>query len=226
MKVRWNTTLAELERAQLLQPALDSYVNDLPSGLTGKPRRVAQARKKKWEMSSWDWEFVSKLVKGLEVLKLCMLEFSRKGVPTITKVLPLYKLVEVTLTALATKHAVDEPRLRGALRAGAAVATKYISNALVGDYALLASVLHPAMRVAFFAGEQWDSSVAIRARQLLLDIVKKYAEAQQVEDDSEPSGGIGMNSAPKSSGDTAHLSVFCDGHCAQCGPGHNDSKSS
>jgi hypothetical protein len=70
-----------------------------------------------------------------QVLELCTLEFSKKSVPTITKVLPLYKLMEVTLTALATTHREDEPTL--ALLAGAAVATKYIYNALFGDYVLL-----------------------------------------------------------------------------------------
>ncbi|KAJ6590812.1 hypothetical protein B0H10DRAFT_1628179, partial [Mycena sp. CBHHK59/15] len=174
MKVRWNTTLAELERAQLLQPAFDVFVSKLPNGLTGKAKRVMQARKQKWEMSSGDWEFVDKLVKALEVLKLCTLEFSKKSVPTITKVLPLYKLMEVTLTALAMMHKEDEPTLSAALLAGAAVATKYFSNALCGDYVLLGAVLHPAVRIAFCKGEQWDPSVAIRARQLLLDIVKRY----------------------------------------------------
>jgi hypothetical protein len=82
MKVRWNTTLAELARAQLLQPvrgslfviiythssqAFDAFVSKLPNGLNGKPKQVAQARRKKWEMSSGDWEFVDKLVKALEV---------------------------------------------------------------------------------------------------------------------------------------------------------------
>jgi hypothetical protein len=77
------------------------------------------------------------MVDIFQVLKLCMLEFSKKSVPTITKVLPLYKLMEVTLTALATAHKEDEPTLSAALLAGAAVATKYISNALFGDYVLL-----------------------------------------------------------------------------------------
>ncbi|KAJ7881550.1 hypothetical protein B0H14DRAFT_2565780 [Mycena olivaceomarginata] len=138
---------------------------------TGVRERAAD-RKKKSEMLSGDWEFVDKPFKALEVLELCTLEFSKKSVPTITKVLPLYKLMEVTLTALATTHKEDEPTL--ALLAGAAVATKYISNALFGDYVLLGAV-----HIAFFKGEQWDPSVAIRACQLLLDIVKRYARAGQ-----------------------------------------------
>ncbi|KAJ7708447.1 hypothetical protein B0H16DRAFT_1345051 [Mycena metata] len=204
MKVRWNTTLAELERAQQLQSAFDAFVSDLPKGLTGKAKRVAQSRKKKWEMSSGDWKFTAKLVQALEVLKLCTLEFSTKSVPTITKVLPLYKLVEVTLNELGEKYAEDEPGLSAALLAGATVATKYIFNALFGDYVLLGAVLHPAMRVAFFANDQWDPSVAIRARQLLLNIVKKYAQARQ---DNSP-GRVGTDFAPKSSGETPQLSIF------------------
>jgi hypothetical protein len=42
-------------------------VSELPNGLGGKVKAVATARKKKWEMSSTDWEFVDKLVAALEV---------------------------------------------------------------------------------------------------------------------------------------------------------------
>ncbi|KAF8215023.1 hypothetical protein K438DRAFT_768835 [Mycena galopus ATCC 62051] len=128
-------------------------------------------------MSSADWEFVEKLIKALEVLKLVTLEFSKKSVPTISKILPLYKLMEVTLTSLAAQHSEDEPNLSAALTAGATIATKYISRALFGDYPLLGAVLHPAIRLAFFQSKQWDASVAIRARKLLVDIVKQYAKA-------------------------------------------------
>ncbi|KAJ7863308.1 hypothetical protein B0H14DRAFT_3608551 [Mycena olivaceomarginata] len=75
--------------------AFDVSVSELPNGFTGKAKKVAQARKKKWEMSCGDWEFVDKLVKAFEVLKLCTFEFSKKSVPTITKVLPLYKLRKI-----------------------------------------------------------------------------------------------------------------------------------
>jgi hypothetical protein len=45
--------------------------------------------------------------------------------------------MEVTLTNLAEKYEDDEPNLSAALLAGAAIATKYISKALFGDYPLL-----------------------------------------------------------------------------------------
>ena len=43
----------------------------------------------------------------------------------------------VRLTELAGQYDIEEPSLSAALRARAAVATKYISKTLVGDYVLL-----------------------------------------------------------------------------------------
>jgi hypothetical protein len=36
--------------------------------------------------------------------------------------------------------------------------------------------LHPAIRVDYFKSDQWDTIVAVRAKSLLTDIVKKYAQ--------------------------------------------------
>jgi hypothetical protein len=132
--------------------AFDALVSELSNGLTGKPRQVAQARKEEWQMSSTYWEFIAKLIKALEVRVIIIiiiiffcqtpeilqvlrltLEFSKKKVPTICKVLPLYKLLEVTLTEQATQLKEDEPTLSTALLAGAALAIRYISKALFGD---------------------------------------------------------------------------------------------
>jgi hypothetical protein len=46
---------------------LDTFVADLALGLTGKKKTAALASKKKWEMSSSDWEFIDKLMVALEV---------------------------------------------------------------------------------------------------------------------------------------------------------------
>jgi hypothetical protein len=147
-------------------------VHILRSEIHKKYRHLAFIRSMnvRWNMTlaelvlSGDCEFVDKLVKALEVhnsfffltqnmldicqvFKLCTLEFSKKSVPTKTKVLSLYKLMEVTLTALATNYKEDEPTLCAALLAGAAVATKYISNALFSD-----SVLLGADTISFIIG--------------------------------------------------------------------------
>lgn len=36
-------------------------------------------------------------------------------------------------------------------------------------------MLHPAARLAFFETPDWDAAVAVRARHLLADLVKKYS---------------------------------------------------
>lgn len=65
------------------------------------------------------------------------LEFSKKGVPTIPKILPLYKLMETHLSTLADKHELEEPQLARALRAGSEKAKVYVGKALISDYPLL-----------------------------------------------------------------------------------------
>ncbi|KAJ7797589.1 hypothetical protein B0H14DRAFT_3493573 [Mycena olivaceomarginata] len=132
-------------------------------------------------MLSTDWEFVDKLVAALEVLKLVTLEFSKKSFPTISKVLPLYKLMEVTLTNLAEKYEDNEPNLSVALLAGAAIATNYISKALFSDYPLLGAGKFCILLsgFSFFKSSQWDLSVAVCAKMLLVTIVKKYAKADR-----------------------------------------------
>ncbi|KAF7370112.1 Reverse transcriptase-RNase H-integrase [Mycena sanguinolenta] len=114
---------------------------------------------------------------AIEVLKLVTLEFSKKTVPTICKILPLYKLMESTLTDKATEYEDDEPDLSAALRAGAELTTKYISKALFGDFPLLGAILHPAVRLSFFESKQWDAEIPVRTKRTLIAIVKKYAKA-------------------------------------------------
>ncbi|KAJ6532386.1 hypothetical protein B0H19DRAFT_1081453 [Mycena capillaripes] len=65
-------------------------------------------------------------------------------------------------------------------------------------------VLHPAVRIAFFKGEQWDPSVAVRVRQLLLEIVKRYAQADR---DISPTK-VDAGASPKPSTITARNSIF------------------
>jgi hypothetical protein len=60
----------------------------------------------------------------------------------ISKILPLYKLMVIKLTALAVECLTEEHNLAGALLAGAWMAKKYINKALVGDFALLGAGMH------------------------------------------------------------------------------------
>ncbi|CAK5282924.1 unnamed protein product [Mycena citricolor] len=122
---------------------------------------------------STDWEFVEQLIKALEILELITKEFSLKTVPTLPKVLPFYKLMETDLEA-KSKELCSIPNLSAALLAGSKMATKYINKALEGDYPMLATLLHPALRLRFFQNSNWDPSVANRAKKILVEIVQRY----------------------------------------------------
>lgn len=87
-----------------------------------------------------------------QVLQDATLEFSKKGVPTISKVLPLYKLMETKLATLADEYEADEPEIARALRAGSEKAQLYVGKALLSDYPLLgAGSLSLFLCVSYFS---------------------------------------------------------------------------
>jgi len=72
------------------------------------------------------------------------LEFSQTGVPTISKVLPLYKMIQQHLESALQDPDLIRDRsgqkyrgLKSGLKAGLNKINIYIENALVGDYPLL-----------------------------------------------------------------------------------------
>jgi hypothetical protein len=64
------------------------------------------------------------------------------------------------------------------------------------------------VRIVFFKGEQWDPSVAVRSRQLLLDIVKKYAQADQDSSPTNVESDFDTGAGPKSSNVAAQNTIF------------------
>jgi hypothetical protein len=61
--------------------------------------------------------------------------------------------------------------------------------------------LHPVVRIAYFKGKQWDADVLIRARPLLLDIMKQYTQA----DGKRPATDVAESS---DSGSIPHTTIF------------------
>ncbi|KAF7296753.1 Reverse transcriptase-RNase H-integrase [Mycena indigotica] len=223
MPIRWNTTLAELNRAFTLQLGFDAFVDKLADGLQGKARTAALAKKRNWEMSGDDWTFVKKLIAALGVLELVTLEFSKKNVPTISKVLPLYKLMETKLTAMATEYESAPHGMANALRAGAQIATKYIEKALIGDYALLGAVLHPAIRLAHFQSNVWDATIAVRAKQLLVNIAKEYATSSS---SGQPDAATSDSTSTTTSSASKPVGVFAMAMALNRGSTNSSSTSS
>ncbi|KIJ06033.1 hypothetical protein PAXINDRAFT_158866, partial [Paxillus involutus ATCC 200175] len=61
MEVRWNTTYAEMDRGIKLKPAVNHWVDQLDSSLTGKKKAAATRKKKKWHISHSEWELLERL---------------------------------------------------------------------------------------------------------------------------------------------------------------------
>jgi hypothetical protein len=74
-----------------------------------------------------------------KVIQDATLNLSEKGVPTIRKVLPLYKVVQSHLetSPAAISPADDTCNLRNAIKAGLANLQIHIDKALISDYPLI-----------------------------------------------------------------------------------------
>ncbi|KIK72419.1 hypothetical protein PAXRUDRAFT_22012, partial [Paxillus rubicundulus Ve08.2h10] len=76
MEIRWNTTYTEMDRGTKLKPAVNHWVDQLDSGLTGKKKAMAIHKKKKWHISHSEWELLERLCVVLKDFYEATLDFS------------------------------------------------------------------------------------------------------------------------------------------------------
>ncbi|KAJ7161622.1 hypothetical protein C8R46DRAFT_904718, partial [Mycena filopes] len=165
----------QIERGVTLQPALTRWNAELSRGLTGKKKLAATKKAKRQYLSPNDFDNLRKIV---NILQEATLDLSKKKVPTICKVLPLYKIVQTHLEAQlkAIPLAGDSCNLRPAIQAGLAKLKTHTERALVSDYPLIGAVLHPAIRLVYFESGQWDAGLATRAKIILEHLYDVYKE--------------------------------------------------
>ncbi|KAJ7839377.1 hypothetical protein B0H14DRAFT_2158485, partial [Mycena olivaceomarginata] len=139
MRIRWNTTHAEIERGTLLEPALTRWNSELSRNLTGKKKATATRKAKRQHLSPDDFEDLRRIAGVMKVLQDATLDLSKKGVPTICKVLPLYKIVQehLEISRNAIKPTEDTCNLRAAIAAGLEKLKIHTNKALISDYPLI-----------------------------------------------------------------------------------------
>ncbi|KAF8584650.1 hypothetical protein K439DRAFT_1345601 [Ramaria rubella] len=189
MPVHWNTWYAEIERAIKLKLAINQCIDQLDQGLTGQKKCTAACKKRTWFLSPGDWDMLTRLCKILEIFHQATLELSKAGVPTICKVLPIYKLVEGHLqhTLRDCKLEYDPRGLEKLINAGLTKLNKYLKQAIESDYVLLGAVLHPSIWIAYFEDRTcWDPEVAKRARTLVDHLHDLYTEETQESETQKP----------------------------------------
>ncbi|GJF01034.1 hypothetical protein PsYK624_173400, partial [Phanerochaete sordida] len=174
MPIRWNTKHAEIERASKLKEAVIQWVDSLTHGLTGQKFTAAQRKKTKLYLAPEDWKLLEDILAILEPFKDITLHFSRKGVPTISLVLPLYRKMQTHVKMSQATYSTNAD-LRTGLRLASAKLEVYMTKALTGRYYLLGAVLHPYIRVAYFENaDLWPVDVGQRARELLDEVYNEY----------------------------------------------------
>ncbi|CCO37231.1 hypothetical protein BN14_11386 [Rhizoctonia solani AG-1 IB] len=156
VRVRWNSILAEVRQAILLKPAINQYVATMDEGKTGVALRRARTLKKKWTIIDEEWDALKELVIILEPFEAATRDYSRRGRTVLHAVLPTYsvlrqKLVDnrVRLSMSSLGSSAIETLIE-AVEAGEEKLEKYFNLALKSDITLLASILHPGMRLKYF----------------------------------------------------------------------------
>ncbi|EIW59259.1 uncharacterized protein TRAVEDRAFT_104808, partial [Trametes versicolor FP-101664 SS1] len=183
MPVRWNTTYAEIERALLLRPAINAWIEQMEKGLTGQKKAAATRKKKRLYLSPQDWEHLIAVRDTLSVLNEVTHLLSKGGVPTIPMTLPLYKHIETKLKSYKQKfRRPEEARLRMGCEKALEKLETYTDIALQSKYVLIGAVLHPLTRIKYFENRDlWDPIVPVRARRLLEELFKEYTEKAATE---------------------------------------------
>ncbi|QRV87055.1 Zinc finger, BED-type predicted [Ceratobasidium sp. AG-Ba] len=183
-KMRWNSTYAELKRAKKLKPAFNQYVATLDEGKPSNGQTQARMMKKVLTMADEEWDAIDEVLKILEPFDLATRDFSNRGRTTLHAVLPTYAYLHSVLTESQSRlnflrgTDMDVFGLLDALAAGKAKLQKYFDMACENDLIILASVLHPGMRVAYFEDtEIWgDTELAKKGRALLEYMYEVYKD--------------------------------------------------
>ncbi|KIK73667.1 hypothetical protein PAXRUDRAFT_20611 [Paxillus rubicundulus Ve08.2h10] len=165
----------------LASEAINRWIDQLDQHLTGKKRKAAMLKKKKWHLSPGDWDFLERFAAVLILFHSSILDLSKKGIPTICKLLPLYKHIEQRLTAHLSRARKDFGfyGLNVAIGSGLHKLEHHMEMALKSDYPLLGAVLHPALWVSYFNNiTLWSTNLNLPhcARVLLEHLYTTYKE--------------------------------------------------
>ncbi|KAI1782569.1 hypothetical protein LXA43DRAFT_905418 [Ganoderma leucocontextum] len=121
-----------------------------------------------------EWKTLQQLGSMLEVFTNVTKEMSHGGTPTLPLVIPMYHFMQLELKKrLEDKELL--PNLRNAAAAGLEKLEQYYESAKRSQYTVLATVLHPSLRLDWL--RNLGSDFVMHARVLFEHVYAKYAEA-------------------------------------------------
>lgn len=163
---RWNSTFDMLKMALQYRPAIDNIT-------ANKSLKLQQ-----YEPDDEDWLIVKDLLRVLKIYKEATLFFSQDTVSTIAHVIPTMD----RLDALSSTNADPlSPSVKHALKFARAIANKYYSKTDSSNVYCIAMVLHPNLKLKYFANHGWEKSWIATAEELVRDEFSKYAKSLEPE---------------------------------------------
>ncbi|CAE6411234.1 unnamed protein product [Rhizoctonia solani] len=173
---RWNSVLAEVRRAIKLKAAFNQYVAKLDEGVTGAKLRAARSLKKKWTITDEEWDALEELVRLLEPFESATQDYSKRGRSVLNSVLLTYASLQEKLAQSRELYRSqgDPFGMLDALDAGEAKLKTYFNLARESDLTLIASILHPGIRLACFLDINRWGDLATRGRTLMDYLYETY----------------------------------------------------
>ncbi|KAJ2982783.1 hypothetical protein NUW54_g10707 [Trametes sanguinea] len=128
------------DRALLLRPAINAWIEQMDNGLTGKRKAAATRKKKKVYLSPQDWDQLTVIRDILSALNDVTHLLSVGRLPTLPMILPLYKHLETHFKAHLNKARRQENwTLRTACETALEKLDHYLHIALDSNVTLLAA---------------------------------------------------------------------------------------
>ncbi|KAF7794640.1 hypothetical protein EIP86_005777, partial [Pleurotus ostreatoroseus] len=155
---RWNYTHAMIERALFMRTAIDTWVFN-------------NVKLRELLLSQQEWALLKSIAGLLEIFTKVTKAMSRAHTPTLPYVLPMYEHMRKSLIR-STEDPVLSKTLRDAAAAGLEKLLQYYHHAKVSDHTMIATILHPSLRLRWF--EQNDMIAVATARKTFEDAYKDY----------------------------------------------------
>ncbi|GJF00443.1 hypothetical protein PsYK624_167310 [Phanerochaete sordida] len=187
---RWNYTHAMIVRALELKEAINAWVSAHPA--------LDELR-----ISPKDWKLLGQLAQLLSIFTEVTKAMSRAHTPTLPFVLPMYESMNKQLSASAADTKID-PLIRNAAAAGLQKLTGYFAKAKASQYIVVATILHPALRIGWC--NTLGDDFAKKARVLFEHVYEEYSAATAPDPAAKP--------APSKASDAAISGSFLDAICA------------
>ncbi|KAG8940951.1 hypothetical protein FRC04_004865 [Tulasnella sp. 424] len=164
VKTRWNCTHAMIQRALLLQNAINAWVLNVPE-------------LHPYALTKFDWKVLTATEELLQPFTDITQDMSQSQTPTLCYAIPFYHHMKKHLTAsVGNTQLTSIGGFHDAIAAGLAKLESYYYRALSNEFNIIATACHPSFRIDWF--RKIDVSVYDEACRIVKNKYDEYRQKQ------------------------------------------------